>query len=224
MDWRLYDSTNLSVGDSSKMMTPDEVCEYANQLIRIDMNGNDGADTEEFIGWCKGLEEYYGRPIKDLLAETVKHHGYVNVPRIDSFRGEYFFLSNFFPCRISYGGMIYASSEHAFQAQKTKDLDLRREFTVAFKLTAGIAKRRGRSVPLRGDWENIKLTAMSGIIHSKFSNPDLRQRLVATFPALLIEGNDWGDHFFGVCDGYGENHLGRILMRERLECLNEKNK
>lgn len=56
------------------------------------------------------------------------------------------------------------------------------------------------------------------ICKAKFSqNPDLADKLVATKDAELIEGNTWGDRIWGVCDGIGENRLGKILMRVRAE-------
>ncbi len=81
------------------------------------------------------------------------------------------------------------------------------------------AKRLGRGVSLRPNWENIKLQVMKDIVRAKFTqNTDLRIMLVqGTGDAELIESNDWGDEFWGVCDGKGENHLGKILMEVREE-------
>lgn len=71
---------------------------------------------------------------------------------------------------------------------------------------------------LRGDWEAVKDSVMYEICKAKFSqNPDLADQLVATKDAELIEGNTWGDRIWGVCDGVGENRLGKILMRIRAE-------
>lgn len=132
---------------------------------------------------------------------------------IDSFRGEYRFLSNFYACPIVYEGDLYPSLEHAFQAAKTTDPDERRVVRTA--TTAGNAKRAGRKVTKRDDWDDVRVSVMRELLLQKFSDPQLRQRLQSTGNAELIEGNDWGDVFWGVCRGRGENWLGRLLMEVR---------
>uniref|UniRef100_A0A6M3KX68 NADAR domain-containing protein n=1 Tax=viral metagenome TaxID=1070528 RepID=A0A6M3KX68_9ZZZZ len=136
---------------------------------------------------------------------------------INSFRGEFFFLSNFFPVVIWNGGIRYLSMEHAFQAAKTLDMAERR--MIAELPTPGQAKRTGRKVTLRPDWEQVKLAMMERIVRRKFSIPSLAQRLIATFPAKIVEGNTWGDRYWGVCAGVGANHLGEILMKIRKELM-----
>jgi hypothetical protein len=88
--------------------------------------------------------------------------------------------------------------------------------------TPGESKKLGRRCPVREDWEEIKLSVMEELVRSKFSNPKLSQKLLETNDKLLVEGNTWGDTFWGVCNGRGENHLGKILMKVRSE-LKEKN-
>ena len=130
---------------------------------------------------------------------------------ITSFRDEYDFLSNFYKCNVTYDGYTYMNSEAAFQAQK--DLTRRNEFTT---LNAVMAKRLGKRVNLRNDWEKVKLGIMEEIVRCKFDqNPDLKEKLIDTGDALLIEGNTWGDKYWGMCNGSGENHLGFILMKIR---------
>lgn len=132
---------------------------------------------------------------------------------IKEFRGEYFFLSNFYPCSVEYEGKTYQSSEAAFQAAKTTD-DAEREIFTG--LSPSQAKERGRSVALRDDWEDIKIQVMTDVCYAKFSqNKNLKQKLIETGDAMLEEGNDWGDKFWGCVDGYGRNHLGEILMAVR---------
>lgn len=136
---------------------------------------------------------------------------------IDRFRDEYDFLSNFYPVQIEYGGLIYQNAEAAFQAQKC----LTDEEKAAFcGLPANKAKRLGRQVQLRSDWETVKEGIMEEIVRAKFGqNPVLADKLLATGDTLLIEGNTWGDKFWGVDTrvGQGENHLGKILMKVRAE-------
>tara|TARA_Y100000034_G_C6567824_1_gene245972 strand:- start:117 stop:422 length:306 start_codon:yes stop_codon:yes gene_type:complete len=86
-------------------------------------------------------------------------------------------------------------------------------------LSAVEARKLGRRVRLRSDWHEVRLSIMKEIVHAKFTqNEDLRERLLDTGDNELIEGNTWGDSFWGVCRGKGQNHLGNILMaiREKL--------
>ena len=136
---------------------------------------------------------------------------------IDSFRGKYYFLSNFFPAEVTYNGLTYQNNEAAFQAQKTYSKEERIEFTT---LEPRDAKRRGRRVRLRRDWEQVKDRIMEEIVRAKFSqNGELKEQLLATGDAQLVEGNRWNDRYWGVDirSGVGENHLGKILMKVRSE-------
>ena len=134
---------------------------------------------------------------------------------INSFAGRNSFLSNFFPCKIRFEGITYLTSEHAFQAAKTLDIDERKQ--IALAPTAGKAKRMGRKLKLRRDWESVRIEIMEAILRIKFSDPDLLARLLETGTEELIEGNNWGDRFWGKVDGEGENHLGKLLMKIRDE-------
>lgn len=133
--------------------------------------------------------------------------------KIDDFRGKYFFLSNFYSCMVEYEGKRYQSAEAAFQAAKTLDEHERSLFT---ELSPSQAKQRGRRIPLRDDWEDIKVQVMRDVCFAKFSqNESLKQRLLDTGDAMLEEGNNWGDTFWGIVAGYGENQLGKVLMGVR---------
>lgn len=133
---------------------------------------------------------------------------------IDSFSGKYAFLSNFYHAPIQYGGRTYPTTEHLFQALKSLD-DVDREL-IAGALTPGNAKRMGRKVKLRADWERVKVQCMHLCIKLKFdTHADLRRRLLETGNAILIEGNTWGDRFWGVFEGEGQNLLGELLMKLR---------
>ena len=139
------------------------------------------------------------------------------ISTIDSFRGKYYFLSNFFPAEVTYNGLTYQNNEAAFQAQKTYSKEERIEFTT---LEPRDAKRRGRRVRLRKDWEQVKDRIMEEIVRAKFSqNKELKVQLLATGDAQLVEGNRWNDRYWGVDirSGVGENHLGKILMKVRSE-------
>lgn len=141
---------------------------------------------------------------------------------IDSFNGPNRFLSNFWSCCIAFDGHTYRTVEHAFQAAKTLDEDERRR--IRNEHDAAGAKRLGKRVELREDWESIKVDVMRTLLRQKFGTDPLRSRLLRTGKAKLVEGNWWGDKFWGVCDGKGENHLGLLLMeiREELRAVKEK--
>ena len=135
---------------------------------------------------------------------------------IDKFEGDNYFLSNFYPCQIIYNGYIFKSSESAFQS--AKDLNRQKEFEL---LSPGRAKKLGKQVNLRPDWEEIKDEIMEDILRIKFSKNNLRKKLLSTYPRELIEGNDWNDIYWGVCNGNGNNKLGKILMKIREELLDK---
>lgn len=137
--------------------------------------------------------------------------------RIDSFEGEYEFLSNFYPIKVEYEGVEYNTSEHAYQSYKT--LDEHKRLYIASAHSAYEAKKRGNNVEIRKDWDDIKIEIMRGILKEKFKHPDMKQKLIDTGDAELIEGNWWGDTFWGTCNGKGQNWLGKLLMEIRKELL-----
>lgn len=139
--------------------------------------------------------------------------------KIDRFKGEYEFLSNFSYSPFTYKDVYYPTVEHFFQANKTTNEKIRNE--IAAVPTPSQAKYRGRAVQLRSDWRKIRINVMEIGLREKFNqNPDLKQKLLDTGDAYLEEGNTWGDRYWGVCNGYGENHLGQLLMKLREEYKN----
>lgn len=138
---------------------------------------------------------------------------------IDSFRGEYRWLSNFWPCTVILDGEEYKSVEAAFVAAKTTDLNARK--IIQNMENPGHVKRFGRSLKLRDDWENIKLNIMYKLLQQKFSkNSILGKKLEATGQQELVENNTWNDTFWGVCNGKGQNNLGKLIMQVRKELYN----
>ncbi len=135
---------------------------------------------------------------------------------IKEFQGEHRFLSNFWPAEVELDGIKYPTIEHAYQAAKT--LDEERRKVIQAQTTPGEAKRAGRKVKIRPDWEDVKIGIMLDLVRQKFTNNvKLRNRLLATGDEELIEGNTWGDTFWGRCKGIGQNNLGKILMKIRKE-------
>jgi ribA/ribD-fused uncharacterized protein len=133
---------------------------------------------------------------------------------IAKFDGEYRFLSNFYyPAYVELDGVLYRTVEHAYQAAKTLDLDLRHKISNA---PTAKAKRLGQNVELRPDWETVKIDIMRDLLTQKFSYHELREKLLATGTEELVEGNWWRDTFWGQCPlGNGQNWLGRLLMEIR---------
>lgn len=142
---------------------------------------------------------------------------------IDKFNGKYLFLSNFYFINIDYEGMCYRTVEHAFQATKTFSVDERIKISQAD--TPGSAKRIGRGVILRPDWDAIRYQVMFDLVLQKFRNhKHLRNQLLMTGDTPLIEGNTHGDTTWGVCNGVGTNWLGKILMEVRTSLKKGGNK
>lgn len=139
---------------------------------------------------------------------------------INQFKGNYFYLSNFYEAPVNYDGIVYQNNEAAFQAQKTLDLETREKFRL---LDPKSAKSLGRRIKLRDDWEQVKDQIMYDICLAKFTqNPDLGRQLVSTTIHYLEEANTWGDKYWGTVNGVGKNHLGLILMRVREQIRRHK--
>jgi ribA/ribD-fused uncharacterized protein len=130
--------------------------------------------------------------------------------KIDSFTDDHRFLSNF-------EGKV----EWIFQAMKTTDW--KEQVRVLSASTPGEAKKRGRKVTLRPDWDEIRLDVMEAAVREKFSQPLMARLLEETGDAELVEGNYWHDQFWGDCTcnhhyrSPGQNHLGKLLMKIREE-------
>lgn len=142
---------------------------------------------------------------------------------IDSFSGQYYFLSNFYPSciylKVQEDWIVCRTVEHAFQASKT--IYPRQQLEIISAETPGKAKRLGRQLILRNDWEDIKVNVMKQFLMQKFADVDLRIKLLATGDEELVEGNYWHDNFYGDCrcekckNIQGKNILGTLLMEER---------
>lgn len=150
----------------------------------------------------------------------------MTTPVIAGFFGDYRFLSNFYTgsgqqLREVFRGnqLSYPTVEHAFQASKS--LDVTKRLQIALLVTPSEAKRFGRTLVLRPDWESVKDDVMLYWVREKFyRSPQLQERLIRTAPAHLLETNTWGDLYWGVDPaGNGKNRLGGILMQVRDELL-----
>ena len=141
---------------------------------------------------------------------------------IQEFQKEYRFLSNFWSCPVMFEGVIYPSAENAYQAAKCDNREDRAQF---LNISAADAKRLGKSIVLRSNWEVVREEIMLEIEKDKYTrNPDLAQKLMDTAPQRLVEGNNWHDTYWGVDlgTGEGENKLGRILEDVRRDLIERK--
>ena len=145
---------------------------------------------------------------------------------IDSFKGEYNFLSNFYHCPIEYKGLTYPNAEAAFQAQKCATEEERIKYTTI--KSPVVAKCMGKKEPgFPSNWDEICYGIMKDILITKFSVPELREKLDATGDATLIEGNHWHDNRWGKCtcdkcqSKEVQNWLGKILMEIRNDHLSK---
>ncbi len=188
--------------DFSVFPVPDEIANISSSIFRDKLRNND-------------------ETAKDLVTpevwEIMNKNGKIPWNTIDKFRDEYDFLSNFYESEITFEGLTYGSNEAAFQAQKCMTHEEKLLFT---DCRPAKSKSLGRSVNLRPDWESVKVGLMTEIIRAKFTqHSELAAKLVATGEKIIIEGNTWGDIFWGIDTrtGQGENHLGKILMRIRDE-------
>jgi ribA/ribD-fused uncharacterized protein len=134
---------------------------------------------------------------------------------IRGFFGEYRLFSNFWHVQVVMDGKVYRSTEHAYQAAKTLD-PKGREYIAAARSPAD-ARRLGRAVTMRPDWESVKEQVMRDLLIQKFSIDPYKTALLDTGEAYLEETNHWGDVFWGVCNGKGRNRLGIALMEIRAD-------
>lgn len=203
------------------------VAESADEVI-INVSGTDRGTTEltqNYVAKIEKAKRDYaeaGRILREKDAALKSTQGIAGrssvkavAAPINSFRNEHSFLSNFHDVPIEIDGIVYRNAEAAFQAQKCVDPSEKAKFA---NMSGKEAKSAGKRVALRSDWEDVKLDVMRSVIDAKFrQNPELSEKLIATGDAELIEGNSWGDRFWGVDSktNNGNNALGRILMEVR---------
>lgn len=144
------------------------------------------------------------------------------MPTAPAFTGRWAFLSNFYTSRLQYKGRWYPTSEHAYQAAKMTN-QIHHDWVTACT-TPGQAKRRARSLPMRPGWDQARDAVMLDILRIKFSEPGLAKLLLDTGEQDLIEFNYWHDTYWGVCDGVGQNKLGKLLMQVRDELKTKQEK
>lgn len=144
---------------------------------------------------------------------------------INEFRYNYSFLSNFSRDPVLYNDILFNTSEHAYQWAKC-ETDVDRSLILSCKTPTDV-KRCGHLVKCDiKKWDSNKVNVMEEILKCKFSNPNLKQKLLDTGDSELIEGNYWHDLYWGDCycvkcdKKVGENNLGKLLMKIR-KIINE---
>lgn len=142
------------------------------------------------------------------------------------FQGDYRFLSNFFQSWVEMDGLLFTSVEHAYQAAKSEPgSEERKLFSFENNLSAGQAKRLGKQLPIREDWDVIKLNRMHFLVEQKFrKHRHLADMLMSTGDRKIYELNSWGDTYWGVVQDAqgrlaGGNRLGQILEMTRSKLL-----
>lgn len=135
---------------------------------------------------------------------------------IKRFRDEHRWLSNFAPVAITLQDRTYPSVEHAYMSAKNNSADWKR-FCADSGNSPGQVKRRSRTITICANWHEIKLEIMQQCLLQKFSQEPYRTKLLMTGNAYIEEGNTWGDTFWGVCNGKGENNLGKLIMQIRAD-------
>lgn len=181
-----------------------ETCDHCRQRIKISMVES---HKERCVVDYHLCTMYEGNPVCVVCGKKLEVIG--------SFKGPYAFLSNFYPAKVMLDGVEYPNVECAYQAAKTTDPEIREKLRTS---SPEWAKRNAPPKP--PDWYSRSLPLMESLVRAKFTiTLELRKLLLATHPLKLVEGNTWGDTFFGVCNGSGENHLGKTLMKVRGELL-----
>jgi ribA/ribD-fused uncharacterized protein len=133
---------------------------------------------------------------------------------IKGFTGEFRWMSNFWPSPFEFNkNLFWPTVEHAYVAHKAHPKDLSKVYARIIDMTPGQAKRYGRTFEMRPDFDQLKLMLMQQLQIKKYStNEDLLIKLIETGSVNIEETNTWNDTFWGVCNGVGENHMGKILM------------
>ena len=150
---------------------------------------------------------------------------------ITQFQGEYRWLSNFYPVKIMFEGLEYASVEHAYMSAKTpyiisnpEEIDWK-AFCLNSNYSASEIKVKSGTLKVSDEWNNVKLNVMFECLKEKFKQEPFKTKLINTESQYLQEGNRWNDKFWGYClkTNEGENNLGKLQMKIRASLLINKN-
>lgn len=144
---------------------------------------------------------------------------------IKEFQGEYRWLSNMWRIEpFTHEGITYDTTEAFYVSMKTMNIAEREKIA---KMNPYEAKKygdvRADNIVLRPNWDSkTRIMYMTIALDYKFSQPKMQELLLSTGTQEIVEGNRWGDTFWGVCNGKGSNHLGKLLMQKRAELASNK--
>lgn len=196
-----------------------QIAKRANILIAFGRGGVSPTTSGTLDTWnkCKGVLTYFDidrLPVPDNRTQILGFGDpLVDQEAIFGFQGPTRYLSNFYHAPMKIGSRVWNTVENAYQAAKTSDRDLREKIRNA---SPSEAKKIGSQVEVRPEWDSIRVQVMRECLWAKFTqNGGLATRLLSTGEAYLEETNTWGDRFWGVCGGVGENTLGQLLMETR---------
>ncbi|KAI0790016.1 hypothetical protein C8Q75DRAFT_793093 [Abortiporus biennis] len=133
-------------------------------------------------------------------------------------------FTNFSPHPVVYKGKKYPTSEHLFQSFKFQDHrpNLAEHIrTCSEHPSVAFAEARRFQPEVRRDWMAVNVEKMDKALWYKFTqHQDLKDELLATGDADLVENSD-KDAFWGIgADGKGRNELGKALQRLRVKLRN----
>lgn len=142
---------------------------------------------------------------------------------IKEFQGEFRWLSNFVSANIELDGIKYASVEHAYMSAKSDDPEWK-AFCADAKNKPGEVKRKSKTIQVKSNWNDVKLSVMENCVRQKFNQEPYKTKLLATGNIHIQEGNTWKDTFWGIDlkTGNGFNNLGKLIMKIRTELTSEK--
>lgn len=171
-------------------------------------------EREEASAWWDSIGEERRSLLARLCPDFIERYRKFSSPEVNGFFLQHRFLSNYHECPVEHEGILYGSSEAAYQAAKTENLAKRRLFA---EMRPNQSKKEGQYLTLRVGWNDMKVSVMREVLMDKFTrNRELGLMLVSTAPVRFEETNWWGDMFWGVCwhNGAwrGENNLGKVLM------------
>jgi hypothetical protein len=230
---KLFDKNRITIGidDSVFSSNNDEFISFTN-FYEADCKTNINSKLDAFFFYVHYNNKYQKEPIL-------------------KFRQEFSYLSNFnvLKNKIHYLGYNYISVEAGYMAQKCDDIAWKKYCsTISPHGNAqGEMKKAAYKVDLVKDFRDKQLKIMLDLLRLKFrNNPELANKLVATYPRMIMEGNVWNDRYWGatipkqkhchLSDSgeleklyeefpqyfyVGQNYLGRLLMKVRDELLNK---
>lgn len=191
-----------------------DLSKFKNEKTCIDFNISENKIYINYKGSDVQERRKYQNLFIDLLYFILEHyHETIQTDVIDKFSGPYHFLSNFYCSSMIIDYYEYKTVEHYYQANKANNFEEYEKIRTA--QSPQDAKKIGKRIIIRDDWEKIKVHVMRKALFIKFQNPELKKKLLDTDNITLIEGNSWNDTFWGICNGVGENILGKLLMEIR---------